>query len=164
MQADAVQLAVAAGFDIQRYPFQRRAIVRIGFHARVNQLWAARFAFHPHRGGNKALHQVALRRTDIALIEGDAAVAEHLLQTHQLTMGAAVEADNRLAMEIFQGQRGEAEAFLPLQQLFSLRLLRFGDKGDGLLRRQRDLQRAVVGGQPEGQFGALRRVPPVTGE
>ena len=46
-------------------------------------------------------------------------------------MGAAVEADNRLAMEIFQGQRGEAEAFLTLQQSLSLRPLRFGDKGDG---------------------------------
>ena len=68
-------------------------------------------------------------------------------------MGAAVEADNRLAVEIFQGQRGEAEAFLTLQQSLSLRPLRFGNKGDGLLRRQRDLQRAVVGGQPEGKLG-----------
>jgi hypothetical protein len=78
-------------------------------------------------------------------------------------MGAAVEADNRLAVEIFQGQRGEAAVFA-LQQAFSLRPLRFGNKGDGLLRRQRDLQRAVVGGQPEGKLGALRGVPPVTGE
>ena len=28
-------------------------------------------------------------------------------------MGAAVEANNRLTVEIFQGQRGEAEPFLP---------------------------------------------------
>jgi hypothetical protein len=28
-------------------------------------------------------------------------------------MGAAVEADNRLAVEIFQGQRGEAKPFSP---------------------------------------------------
>ena len=68
-------------------------------------------------------------------------------------MGAAVKADNRLAMKIFR-PAGEAEAFLTLQQSLSLRPLRFGDKGDGLLRRQRDLQRAVVGGQPEGKFGA----------
>lgn len=45
-----------------------------------------------------------------------------------------------------------------------LRLLRFGDKGNGLLRRECDLQRAVVGGQPEGKLAALRGVPPVTGE
>ena len=163
-QTDAVQLAVAAGFDIQRHPFQRRTIVRVRLHARVDQLRAARFAFHPHRGGDKALHQIALRRADIAFVNGDAAVAEHLLQTHQLAMGAAVEANNRLTVEIFQGQRGEAEPFLPLQQPFSLRPLRFGNKGDGLLRREGDLQRTVVGGQPEGELGALRSVPPVTGE
>nr|VTR32336.1 Uncharacterised protein [Klebsiella pneumoniae] len=163
-QTDAVQLAVAAGFDIQRHPFQRRTIVRVRLHARVDQLRAARFAFHPHRGGDKALHQIALRRADIAFVNGDAAVAEHLLQTHQLAMGAAVEANNWLTVEIFQGQRGEAEPFLPLQQPFSLRPLRFGNKGDGLLRREGYLQRTVVGGQPEGELGALRSVPPVTGE
>ncbi|STU90867.1 Uncharacterised protein [Klebsiella variicola] len=43
-------------------------------------------------------------------------------------MGATVNADNRLPVEISQGQWSEAEAFLPLQQLFSLRLLRFGIK------------------------------------
>ena len=79
-------------------------------------------------------------------------------------MDATVKADNRLPVEISQGQWSEAEAFLPLQQLFSLRLLRFGDKGNGLLRRECDLQRAVVGGQPEGKLAALRGVPPVTGE
>ena len=163
-QTDAVQLAVAAGFDIQRHPFQRRTIVRVRLHACVDQLRAARFAFHPHRGGDKALHQIALRRADIAFVNGDAAVAEHLLQTHQLAMGAAVEANNWLTVEIFQGQRGEAEPFLPLQQPFSLRPLRFGNKGDGLLRREGYLQRTVVGGQPEGELGALRSVPPVTGE
>lgn len=62
-------------------------------------------------------------------------------------MGAAVEANNRLTVEIFQGQRGEAEPFLPLQQPFSLRPLRFGNKGDGLLRREGYLQRTVVGGK-----------------
>ncbi len=71
-QADAVELAVAAGFDIQRDPFQRRAIVRMRFHARVNQLRTARFAFYPNRGGDKALHQVTLRRADIAFVNGDA--------------------------------------------------------------------------------------------
>ena len=78
-------------------------------------------------------------------------------------MGATVKADNRLTVEISQGQRSEAEALLPLQQPFSLLLLRFGDKGNGLLRRECDLQRAVVGGQPEGELAALRGVPPVTG-
>ena len=46
----------------------------------------------------------------------------------------------------------------------SLRPLRVGNKGDGLLRREGSLQRTVVGGQPEGELGALRSVPPVTGE
>ena len=79
-------------------------------------------------------------------------------------MSAAVKAKNRLAMKIFQAERGKAMAVFPLQQAFNLRALGFRDKRHGLLGRQRDLKRAVIGRQPESQFGALRGIPPVTGQ
>jgi hypothetical protein len=48
-------------------------------------------AFDPNRGGDKALHQIALRRADIGFVNGDA-VFTQLFPAHQLAMGAAVEA------------------------------------------------------------------------
>ena len=67
-------------------------------------------------------------------------------------------------MKIFQGEGSKTVAVFPLQQAFNLRALGFGDESNGFLRRQRDLKRAVIGRQPEGQFGALRGIPPVTGQ
>lgn len=59
-------------------------------------------------------------------------------------------------MKILQNERSKAMAVFALQQAFSLRALRFGNERDGFLRRQGDLKRAVIGRQPECQFGALR--------
>ena len=155
---------MAAGFDIQRNPFQRWAVVGVGLHSRVDQLLAARLAFHPHRGGNKALHQIALRRADVAFIYRDAVFTQLFFQPHQLAVSAAVKAKNRLAMKILQIERSKAMAVFPLQQAFNLRTLGFGNERYGFLRRQRNLKRAVIGRQPESQFGALWGIPPVTGE
>ena len=55
-------------------------------------------------------------------------------------------------------------AVFALQQAFCLGALRLGNKRHRLLRREGDLKRAVVCRQPEGQFGALRGIPPVTGQ
>ena len=69
-------------------------------------------------------------------------------------MSAAVKAKNRLAMKILQIERSKAMAVFPLQQAFNLRTLGFGNERYGFLRRQRNLKRAVIGRQPESQFGA----------
>ncbi len=136
----------------------------IGLHPRVDQPLAARLAFNPHRGGDKALHQIALRRANVAFIYRDAVFAQLFFQPHQLAVSAAVETKHPLAMKILQNERSKAMAVFALQQAFSLRALRFGNERDGFLRRQGDLKRAVIGRQPECQFGALRGIPPVTGE
>ena len=54
-------------------------------------------------------------------------------------MGAAVQAENRLTVEIFEGQRGYPYAVFAVQQAFNLRTLRFRDKCNRFLRRQGDL-------------------------
>lgn len=100
-QPDAVQLTVAAGFNIQRHPLQRRPVVRVGLHAGVDQPPAARVTFDPNRSGNEALHQIALRWADIGFVNGDAVFTQLLFQAHQLAMSATIEAKDRLAMKVF---------------------------------------------------------------
>ena len=138
-QPDAVQFAVAAGFDIQRHPFQRRAVLGVRLHSCVTQPGCRFFAFNPHRRGDKALHQVTLWWADIGFIDGDAIFAQHFFQPYKLAMGATVEAENRLAVEVFEGERCQTYPVFAVQQAFNLRTLRFRDKCNRFLRRQGDL-------------------------
>ena len=118
----------------------------------------------PDGRGNKPLHQKAFGWADIRFVERHACFTEQFFIAHQLTMGATVEAVNRLTVEIFQFKRGNAPAVFTAQQLFHFFDVRLWDKRHGLLRRQRHLQRAVVRCQPEFNLGALRRIPPVSGQ
>ena len=68
-KTDAVEFTVARGFDIQRDPFQRRSIIRIRLQAGIDQRAVMPVALDPDRRCNKALHQIALRRTDIGLVD-----------------------------------------------------------------------------------------------
>ncbi|MNP48914.1 hypothetical protein D3C76_1430650 [compost metagenome] len=79
-------------------------------------------------------------------------------------MGAAVEAVDRATLEIFQFKGGQPPAVLTAQQLFGFFDVRLRNKGHGFLRRQGDVQRALVGRQPELDFGALGGIPPVSGQ
>lgn len=54
-------------------------------------------------------------------------------------MGAAIEAVNRLAVEIFQFKRGYAPAVFAAQHLFHFLDVSFRNKGHGLLRRERNV-------------------------
>ena len=123
-----------------------------------------RGAIDPDGRGNKPLHQKPFRWADVSFVERHARLAEQFFIAHQLTMGATVEAVNRLTVEIFQFKRGNAPAVFTAQQLFHFFDVRFRNKRHGLLRRQRHLQRAVVRCQPEFNLGALRRIPPVSGQ
>ena len=100
-QTNAVQFAVAGGFDIQRDPLERGAIIRARLEARVNDPAVLRGAIYPDGGGDKPLHQKTFRRANVRFIERHARFAEQFFIVHQLAMGAAVEAINRLAVEIF---------------------------------------------------------------
>ncbi len=135
-QPDAVQLAVAGGFDIQRDPLQRRAVVRAGLQAGIHQRAVARFAADPHRGGDKTLHQKTLRRADVGFVQGYAALAEQFLVAHQLAMGTAVEAVHRLAAEVFQLKRRQAVMAFTREDPLCLGHLRRGDKRHRLLHGQ----------------------------
>ena len=101
LQADAVQFTVTGGFDIQRDPLQRRAIVRVRLQARVHETTVLLSAVHPDGGGDKPLHQKTFRRANVRFVERHARFAEQFFIAHQLAMGAAVEAINRLAVEVF---------------------------------------------------------------
>ena len=79
-------------------------------------------------------------------------------------MGAAVEAVNRLTVEIFKFKRGKAPVTFAAQQLLHFFDVGFRNKGHGFLRRQRNVKRAVVRRQPELNLSALRRIPPVSGQ
>ena len=138
--------------------------MRIWLQARVNEAAALRGAVDPDGGGDEPLHQKAFRWADIGLIERHASLAEQLFIAHQLTMGATVEAINRLAVEIFQLKRGHTPAVFAAQQLFHLFDVGFRNKGHGFLRGQRNVQRTAVGCQPERDLGALRGIPPVSGQ
>ena len=98
-----------------------------------------RGAVDPDGGGNKPLHQKAFRWADIRLVERHARLAEQLFIAHQLTMGATVEAVNRLAVEILQLKRGHAPAVFAAQQLLHLFDVGFRNKSHGFLRGQRNV-------------------------
>ncbi len=164
LNANAVQLAVAGGFNIHRRPFQRRAIVRVRLEAGIDQAIAQRCTVHPDRGGNKALHQKAFRGANIGFIQGHACFAQQFFITHQLAMGAAVKTVDRTTLEIFQFKGRQAPAAFIAQQLSGLFDVWLRDKGNGLLRRQGDVQRAIVSRQPEFHFGTLWGIPPVSGQ
>ena len=96
-------------------------------------------AVDPDGGSNKPLHQKAFRWSNIRLVERHARLAEQLFIAHQLTMGATVEAVNRLTVEIFQLKRSDAPAVFAAQQLLHLLDVGFRNKGHGFLRRQRNV-------------------------
>ena len=152
------------GFDIQRHPLQRRTIVGMGLQASVDQRVALRLAAEPYRRGDKALHQEALRRADIRFKHRNALFAQQLFQPLQLAMLTTVKTEDRAAAKILQRQRLQAHLTLVAQQRFHLRLIVARNKGDRLLRRQRQTLRAAVRRQPENDFGALGAVAPVAGK
>ncbi len=79
-------------------------------------------------------------------------------------MGATVEAVHRLATEVFQLKRRQAVVAFARQDPLRLRHLRRGDKRYRLLDGQHHPQRTVIGCQPERDLGALRGIPPVSGQ
>ena len=163
-KADTVQLTVASGFDIQRDPFQRRPVGRVGFETGVNKAAVLRGAVDPDGGSNKPLHQKTFWRADIGFVQRHASVAQQFFITHQLAMGAAVKAMYGLTVEIFQFKRRQAPAIFTAQQLLYFLNMIVRDKSHGFLRRQGHMQRAVVRRQPECHLGALRSIPPVSGK
>ncbi|MMZ66663.1 hypothetical protein D1872_291780 [compost metagenome] len=136
----------------------------IGFQTGVDQPVTLRCAVDPDGGGDKALHQETLRRTNVGFVECHARFTQQLFIAHQLAMRAAIKPVHRLAVEIFQFQRRDAPAVFPAQYLARFFNMLFRDKGHGLLRRKCDVQRAVVRCQPEFHLGSLRSVPPVSGQ
>ncbi len=112
-KADAVEFAVAGGFDIQRDPLQRWPVVGIGFQAGVDQAVSRRLAAKPDGRGDKALHQVALGRPYIRFIYHHAILTQQLFQLLQLAVLMTIESEHRTMAEIFQLKGNDTEmAFL----------------------------------------------------
>ncbi len=78
-------------------------------------------------------------------------------------MLAKVETANRLMVKITQGEGIEAIGFAR-QRTFNAGALGLRHKCHRLLKRQRYAKRPGVGRQPEFDFSALRRIPPVSGQ
>ncbi|MNF11883.1 hypothetical protein D3C80_2132100 [compost metagenome] len=57
-------------------------------------------AIEQHRRGDEALHQVALRRADIGLVDLDPGATQTLFQLHQLAMLATIQAKYRTLLEV----------------------------------------------------------------
>ncbi|MOA36143.1 hypothetical protein D3C78_1576500 [compost metagenome] len=79
-------------------------------------------------------------------------------------MGTTIQAEYGLAVEIFQFQRRDAPAVFTAQHVLRFFDVLFRDKRHGFLRRQRHIQRAIVGRQPEFDLSPLRGIPPVSGQ
>ncbi|MNC56757.1 hypothetical protein D3C75_1063760 [compost metagenome] len=100
-QGNAVQLAPLAGLDVQRHQAQRRAITRQGLELGIAEhALGIRLAGELHRGGDEALHQVALGRANIGFEHIDTGRAQALLQLHQLPVLAAVQAHHRALVKV----------------------------------------------------------------
>ena len=126
-QGDAVQLAALAGLDVQGHQAKRRAVTLQGFELGVVvHALCVRLTGELHRSSDEALHQVALRRADVSFENVYAGAAQTLLQLHQLTVLAGVEAEHRTQLEVFQAQRLELHCGLVGQQQTGLRSLRQG--------------------------------------
>lgn len=102
-----------------------------------------------HRRHDEALHQVALGRTDIRLVDVDPVFAQALLQPQKMAVVAAVQPKHRTPAEVAQGQRAQFDTAFALQQAPRRRLLFDRDKGDRLRRRQAQPAWAVVGREPK---------------
>src|SRR5690606_36257133 len=144
-QGDGIQLATGTGLHIQRYQAQRRAVIGGGFERPAQQA-AVRLldALEADGGGDKALHQVAIRRADIGLVHIDTDLTQLLLQLQQLAVLAAVQAQHRTTPEVAQGKRTQLHALFIAQQWLGPGTLLGGYEGDSLLARQAYLTRAGI--------------------
>ena len=116
-KGDGVQVALSGGLYVQGHQFERRAVVGGRFHLRVAQ--SARdvgCATEPDRGGDKALHHVALRWTYIGFVDVDAGSAQAFFYIHQLAVLAGVQAQDRAVMKIAQLQGAQFNITLALEQ------------------------------------------------
>ncbi|MNP13877.1 hypothetical protein D3C76_1061760 [compost metagenome] len=136
-KGDAVQLAALAGFNVQRHQAQRRAITW-----RRLELGIAKDALgigltgELYRGSDEALHQVAFGWADVRFEHLDTSGAQALLQLHQLPVLAAVQAQHRALVEVFQAQWPQLDAGLVGQQHPRVGLMRLRDERHRNLWRQ----------------------------
>ncbi|MNH15902.1 hypothetical protein D3C79_755270 [compost metagenome] len=134
-EGDAVELAAFAGFDVQRHQAQRRTVAQqrfeLGLAEHALGIGAAR---EQHRGGDEALHQVALRRANVGLEHVDPGAAQALLKLHQLPVLGTVQPCYRTLLEITQAQGLELDAGFLGQHypgMFHLRLREERHRGLG---------------------------------
>ncbi len=116
--------------------FQARSIIRRRLHLGVEQrAVGVGGAAELGRGGDKALHQVALGRADIGFVDIDATLAQQLLDVHQLPVLQAIQAKDRTMMKVEQFQGTQLDPALAAQQGFGALAMGDGNEGDGGLRR-----------------------------
>ncbi len=116
-QGNGIQIALGGGLDVQGHQFERRAVVRRGFHLRLKQGAAGiRCAAKPHGRGDEAFHHVTLGRAHVGFVDVDTGGAQALFQVHQLAVLAGVETKDRAMMEVAQLQRAQFNLALALEQ------------------------------------------------
>ncbi len=165
LHGNGVQLAAPGGFDIQGSQFQSRAVVRGSLELGIEQRSAGiRRAGEQHRRGDETLHQETLGWADIGFVDIHAALAQQLLDVHQLAMLLAVQAEHRAVMEIQQLQCAQLHAPLAAQQAFSALALFCGNERHRGLRRQTHMAGTVVGRQPEFDLRTRGGVAPMPGQ
>ncbi|MDR6355526.1 hypothetical protein Q3H58_002197 [Pseudomonas psychrotolerans] len=101
VQADAVELAALAGLDVQRQGAQLRAVV--GCRAQRGRTALACLR-QLHRRSDEALHEEAIRRGDIRLIDLDTERGETLLQVAQDAIARRIEPQDGAPLEVLQRQ------------------------------------------------------------
>ncbi|MNN26598.1 hypothetical protein D3C81_1401070 [compost metagenome] len=164
-KGNTVELTALAGLDIQRHKTQWRTVIRQWLELGIaDHALGIRLAGELHGGRDEALHQVAFGGADVRFVNLDAGVAQALLQLHQLTMLAAVQAQHRALIEIAQLQGFELDTRLVGQQHPSMRGVRLRDERHRDLRRQAKLTRPLVRSQPQLHARAFGCVMPMPGQ
>jgi len=165
LKRDGIELATGGGLDVQRDQLQARPIGRHGPElGDLQRAVTLGLPVEPHGRGDEALHEIALRRADIGLVDVDARGAQALFQLQQLAVLAAVQPEHRPLAEIAQLQRAQLDTPLAAQHGLGGLALCDRNEGGGHLIRHPDTTRPVIGRQPELDFGACRRVAPMAGE